>query len=568
MLREGSSYIAAGLALFALFLGNFPLFMLAFILGALASGYKPSPYLNMAVVKGMNFTRGKLGDIGFRQQMVKEGNGNYRRRTVAFKLPETVSNPRTLGQVRQRTKFKMIQAIGSALSAKGITYSFYRSGRGISGYNAFIRDGIASAIVEAPDGTPYVDWKKLQVTNGDFYKKMKPYQAQTLLGDDCNCARLLTWNYDWTCDPDGNAYALNLIGVKVDEEGAIEDVVCVQPRIPLSACHAEVLLPQCDCCKTYWYAFFVDPYTGYFSSSEYIGTCDCSLPVYEGECGTCVTPPPAPSFTPPSECPTHCGDGTNEVNRTEIVYTGLSKVPNGYLRDSPLIYPACPLLRVEAMVEEDHAYTTALASLAQNGLYQIKDANGMIVSEFMGTNDANDWREGGIAYTTMMNLGYHLQVDVADNLIKISATDGRILSSIQVDVENDGSLHDFSPEQLMSTVLFIPHPIDAMAELVVKTSNGTTIFHGDPSTLPDGILTIQPSFEAGAGSIIYTVKAVPKDGACPNVVATYEFDGDQLEMLSGSDMLQTDALIQEPTINAVAIGDNDASDPKVEEEPN
>ncbi len=562
IVRNGMSWLVIG---YSILMGSLPLFMAGFIMAALANGAQQSPILSMAVVKGMNFTRGRLGNIGFRQQVVKEGNGNYRRRTVAFQLPETVSNPRTLGQVRQRTKFKMIQAIGSALSAKGITYHFYRSGRGISGYNAFIRDGLASAIVEAPDGTPYVDWKKLQVTNGDFYKKMKPYQTQTLEGDDCHCARLLTWDFDWTCDPDGNAFALNLIGIKVDEEGAIEDVVCVQPRVPLSACHAEVLLPQCDCCKTYWYAYFVDPYTGYFSSSTYVGTCDCTLPVYEGECGTCVPPPAPPSFTPPTECPVHCGDGTEAVNRADIVYTGLSKVPNGYLKDSPLIYPACPLIRVETMVKEDHAYMATLSSLAHNGMYRILDGNGMLVTEFMGTNDADDWKEGGIAYTTMMNLGYQLKVDPADNIIRISATDGRILSSIQVDVENDGNIYDFSALQLTSDVLFMPNPIDSIAEFMVKTSDGTIIFQGDPSTLTDGLLAIQPTFEAGMGSIIYTVKAVPKDSACPNVVATYEFDGDQLEMLSGTDMLHTDALVQETVITASSIDGNGDDDPKIED---
>ena len=166
----------------------------------------------MAIVKSMNFVRGRLGNTAFRQQVVKEGSG-YRRRTVAFLLPESVSNPRTPGQVRQRTRFRLVQALGSALARKSILYNFYQA-TGISGYNAFIRDNISGAIVGTDGGDVYVDFRKLAVTKGDFGKKVKTYKSD-LKTDDCHTAKKLAWNYDWTCDPQGT-YALNLIGIKID----------------------------------------------------------------------------------------------------------------------------------------------------------------------------------------------------------------------------------------------------------------------------------------------------------------------------------------------------------------
>ena len=214
----------------------------------------------MAVVKHMNFKRGRLGDIGFRQQITSDGNGSYSRKTVAFTIPEAVSNPRSPGQVMQRTKFRLIQALATVLTSVNILRNFYNSPSGLSGYNAFIRDNLAKAI-DTSTGVPFVDFRKLQVTFGDFYTPVSKYAPEQESEDpDCNCRVKLAWNYDWTEDPVG-AYALVCIGIKIDEEGAVEGVELVQSRTPMRACTAEIDLPDCNCCKTYWYAYFVDPTT-------------------------------------------------------------------------------------------------------------------------------------------------------------------------------------------------------------------------------------------------------------------------------------------------------------------
>ena len=122
-IRSMISMVVAMAGLVALVNFHLPLFMLAFLVAALLNSDSREPVAGMAVVKGMNFTRGRLGDIGFRQQVVKDGNG-YRRRTVAFQIPESVSNPNTPGQVRQRTRFRLIQSLGSALARKSILYNF------------------------------------------------------------------------------------------------------------------------------------------------------------------------------------------------------------------------------------------------------------------------------------------------------------------------------------------------------------------------------------------------------------------------------------------------------------
>ena len=141
----------------------------------------------MAVVKRMNFKRGRLGDIGFRQQFVGNGDGTYSRQTVAFQIPDVVTNPRSPGQVKQRSKFRLVQALASALSSKSLLANFYRSGAGLAGYNAFIRDNINFATVELESGLAYVDFRKLQVTLGDFNKPVKAYNSALEAPDDCSC---------------------------------------------------------------------------------------------------------------------------------------------------------------------------------------------------------------------------------------------------------------------------------------------------------------------------------------------------------------------------------------------
>ena len=159
---------------------------------------------------------------------------------------------------------------------------------------------------------------------------------------------MLGWDFDWTCDPDGS-YTLYMIGLKINEEGAVDDVLCVQPRVPMTDCKADVVLPKCDCCKTYWYALFVDPFTGYFSTASYCGTCDCAKEDYTDDCHICKMAPQ--TFTlalPPEDCPTGCNDG--EVDSSTIVFTGSNSMPRGSLGGGYL-FTACPNYQAAIILE-------------------------------------------------------------------------------------------------------------------------------------------------------------------------------------------------------------------------
>ncbi len=106
---------------------------------------------------GLKVTRGKLGDHFFRQQVVKE-KGRYVRRTIVATLPE--SNPsNTAKQSNQRSKFRLIQQIASALSSKKILSNFYSTGSLLGGYQGFIRDHLTNdKAIHVSGGENFVDW--------------------------------------------------------------------------------------------------------------------------------------------------------------------------------------------------------------------------------------------------------------------------------------------------------------------------------------------------------------------------------------------------------------------------
>ncbi len=276
---------------------------------------------------GLKVTKGKLGDHFFRQQVVKE-KGRYVRRTIVATLPE--SNPsNTPKQSKQRSKFRLIQQIASALTARSVLSNFYYTGSLLGGYQGFIRDHLTNdyAVVES-GGNWFVDFKKLRVTLGNSFKKIKAYAAETLVDDDCHCARKLAWDYHYIKDGAGSNSVLQLIGIKVDSDGAIEDIVYEQPMVTMDRCMAEVLLPTCDCCKTYWYAFFVNPVEGTFTTSSYLGTCSCEVEAYDDTCHTCVKILNTEVIVePPSDCPISCGD--TEIDPANIVYNGTSHIGYG-----------------------------------------------------------------------------------------------------------------------------------------------------------------------------------------------------------------------------------------------
>ena len=296
----------------------------------------------MAIVSGMRFVKGRLGDVGFRQQSVKSGKGTYKKSTVAFQIAQTVSNPNTPGQERQRIKFKLVQSLATALTNAGILKPFYRSPSGLSGYNKFIQDNVLKAMTESA-GVPFVSFPNLKIAGGDFMKEITGYQSLAPATDDCHFSVKLNWNYSCAKDPMGDYYLL-LVGIKINEDGAIEGVETVQPMINMKDCKTDVQLPVCSCCKTYWYGFFVDPYTGYFSTSSYIGTESTTYGVFD-ELSCCVNCAPCDDATtvpvPPTDEKDACGCGDKPaVDRDSIVFNGDSVYDNnGDVNPIKLIVP-------------------------------------------------------------------------------------------------------------------------------------------------------------------------------------------------------------------------------------
>ena len=290
----------------------------------------------MAIMNGLTPMRCRLGGTGFRQQTVRTGragSGTYRRRTVAFQIQETVANPNTRGQQRQRGAFALIVALGSALNSTGILPNFYPSGTGLGNFQKFVSDNVLTianggAIVQNPDdaGDNYVDFRQLKVTRGSVTIPTEVFSAPEL-DDDCACGRKIAWSFDATQGwPSPQNWKLVLVGIKLDNTGAIEDVVQSQACSSLDQCLATVTLPKCDCCKTYWYAFFTDLSTGYNTASTYLGTCDTVVPVYDPltSCATCITIAGRESdFLPPSDDPINCGDEVYDM--TKVFFNGNSR---------------------------------------------------------------------------------------------------------------------------------------------------------------------------------------------------------------------------------------------------
>jgi hypothetical protein len=290
----------------------------------------------MAVLRGNRIVKGKLGDVGHRQQFVKEPNGSYKKRTVAYQLPVNVTQTDSVLQDNQRSKFKLIQALSQALTTKGFTRTLYRSGIGIGGYQAFIRDNIKAVV--GSTGNWFLDFSQVRLSIGDFKNEIKSSRPldkwltdESGIDVNCQTAMGLCWSHDANAHPDAVDYQLLLVGVKVNEDGSLDDIITHQPLANMSECNCQTLLPLCGCCKTYWYAMFVNPNTGRFSSSTYLGSDAVidQLPEYNSECccATCDPVAPVVKIAPPSEVPvTCCGTEEHNPNRGFITFSGENTV--------------------------------------------------------------------------------------------------------------------------------------------------------------------------------------------------------------------------------------------------
>ncbi len=294
------------------------------------------PLLKTAVVmRGMRFVRGRLGDTGFRQQYVSDGNGSYTQQTVGFMMP-VGNNSNTTLQSNQRSRFRLLAILGGALNRAGVLRAWYYSQLGISSYNAFVRDNLLDdAVIQHSNGTQYIDWTKIRVALGSGVQKILPFKTTLESGTDydpeCQSAVQLRWGSQCdskTAEQKAN-YALVLVGVKINDQGTLENVCYVQPGATMANCSIELKLPVCDCCKTYWFAFFANPYNGDNTDSVYIGpdTHFANYPEHDPEtcCFTCVeVEDEIEDTTPPDEIPTFCGCGHDhgDVDRTGIVFNG------------------------------------------------------------------------------------------------------------------------------------------------------------------------------------------------------------------------------------------------------
>lgn len=334
----------------------------------------------MAIVKGMNFKRGKLGDIGFRQQYTKNPDGSYSKSTVAFTLTETNSSNSPLQQ-RQRTRFALIQSLATIFSKKGLLRTFYRTALGLSGYNGFIRDNINYAVVEN-GGQFFVDFPKLMPAFGDFRKNIEVFTSDVVPGNEGEFARKLAWNYEILNDPeDASDYLLMIYGIKINEDGAVEDVELIQPLHRMSECTADIVLKDCNCCKVYYYAFFANPMSGYFTTSNYIGTSETEVQAFDETCFVCDMYVPVGPAIPPGEDLDQCC-GKEDVDKSNIVYNGTSTSSSyGRLISEPRIaVPGDCALHTPVLTYESTWVWSQKVNGGTGSVMTITDSNGISVS--------------------------------------------------------------------------------------------------------------------------------------------------------------------------------------------
>lgn len=274
----------------------------------------------MARTRNLGFVKGQLGDIGFRQGYVTE-NGVSKKATIAFQVQRNVANPRTAGQTKQRTAFSLVRGLASLLLAFLRIY-FTSTINTSNAYTAFISKNLKNAI-HVSEGVPFIDFAKLVVTNGSFKaRRMKVWAPIEAVPDDCNCGKTVTWDYDWKEGIYGDQWNLAYVGVSVDENGQVDDYRHVVTEVTYGECGATLFLPECGCCKTYYYAFFVNTESGEASDSHYIGTCETEHDVYDPtQCAICILDPvKADQALPPSEDVHNCD--AEAVDKDTIVYTG------------------------------------------------------------------------------------------------------------------------------------------------------------------------------------------------------------------------------------------------------
>lgn len=106
--------------------------------------------------------RGILG--GFSGKVANIVGTSWKGRAVMKSLPLSVANPKTAGQVRQRTKFSAISKYASSINSSWIKPLWDRFAGNISGYNDFVSVNIVYV-----SELGVIDYADLQMSKGDLY---------------------------------------------------------------------------------------------------------------------------------------------------------------------------------------------------------------------------------------------------------------------------------------------------------------------------------------------------------------------------------------------------------------
>lgn len=493
----------------------------------------------MAIMRGGRIVRGKLGDTGHRQQFVKESDGSYRKRTVAFLLPESNTSNSPL-QARQRTRFALISALASAFAKNGLLRTFYRTIRGLSGYNGFTRDALNTAVVES-NGEFFVNWPKLRAANGDFAHDIQVFQsdipAASLAAGEV--ARKLAWNYEALNAPeDAHDYLLMIYAVKINEDGSIEGVDLVQPLHRMTECSADVILKDCNCCKTFFYGFFANPTTGYFSTSSYLGSTETALAEIDPNCFVCDVYVPENAPVIPSEEIDQCC-GKEGVDKASIVFNGTTDY-SAYGRplgtpqliipgDEPVTPPATICVTHPATLNQSGLYATSVTPSAK--IDPTTDAVVITYGSFKETFVLADYADvqelqaaiNAAASGSAFNVS-DITGDLTNFVIDFGTTETSFIPPVDVvvNIERNGTQvsNDAGKWSLFATIVTLEYADLAQISQQTVTVDATTAYSGDNSVLSH---TITPGSNAAVPRDI-TAVLENSEADCPNETVTYSYN--------------------------------------------
>ena len=198
-------------------------------------------------------TKKKFGSAVFSKQFGKN---------VMRTKPLEVKNPKTPGQVNQRSKFKLMVFVSRQLMGL-IRISFQNMAIGKSAFNAFVSANIKTAITGVP-GNYSIDWPLLKISKGPLF------QSSNLVAAVDQAAMIKrTWNPPINPDDISNSDKLFTIAFNITKnEWSYGQSVTIR-----SAASDEQGVPASWAGDTvHVYTFFISPDGKQCSDSVYSGT--------------------------------------------------------------------------------------------------------------------------------------------------------------------------------------------------------------------------------------------------------------------------------------------------------